>query len=209
MSQITTVQEVNHPFDEREVCNIKELWHDLYHHSNDLPSREYGTIIPCLVRRWKLSEEKGVLETILDHYHVKEQCFDNTPIKRINSWCYIKDLEPTQENEEQFKIEERGDYYYSVIDIKDNYDEYFEEIEEESEHYKSIYASFGNYEEDLIYIGMASVPIEDMRWWGFNNKIHLFVVRFRNNGQTLLVSRNRLMLEMAVGMDNKTRLLKI
>ncbi len=203
------IQEVEHPFDEKDVCEFKELWHDLYHNSNDLPDIEHGSVISCLVRRWKPGGDKDKLETILDHFYVKEKTFENTPVKRVDKWCYIEDIEPNQDRDEKFKVLKRDDFFYSVINIKDNFDEYFEELDKRGEEYQLVYNTFEDYEEDLFFIGRSSIPIEDLRWWGFHNYLHLYVVRFGNNGQTLLVSRNRLLLELAIGMDNKTRLLKI
>lgn len=208
MHKIIVTQEAEYQFEESDVCMVKDLWHDVYHQKEDLPDPRYGLVIPCLVRRWKIDNQK--LETVLDHYYIKAKTFENTPIERVKSWCYIDDLEPnTEEDNKKFNIKNKGRYFYSTIDIKDNFDDFFHKLNKNSIEYQAIYKTFKDYEDELIYIGEASIPIEDLRWWGFHNRLHLYIVRFSNNGQTILVSSNRLILELAIGIDNKTKLLKI
>lgn len=209
MSNSTNFIEEEHPFNEQNVCVVVDLWHDYYHQNKDLPRKEYGTTIPCLVRRWKIDKDKAELEVVLDDYYVKEKSFNNTPLKRVYSWCYVDNLLPKQDQEERYIIKKSGDFFYVEIDIKDNFDEFFSKLDAKCEAYNKLYDEFRDYEEGLFFIGEAHVPIEDTRYWGFHNQIHLYVLRFNNNGQTLLASRNRLMLEMAVGMANNTRLVKI
>ena len=206
---MASINEIEHPFNEQDVCKVKELWHNYDCNHNDVPTFEHGQIIPCLVRRRKILDNDFEIETLLDHYYVKSKCFDNTPMKRVLSWCYIEDLEPVEDEGEQFAIKERGDYFYSAIDIKDNYEEYFRKLDKDKDIYKELFNTFKDYEEDLGFIGESFIPIEDLRWWGFRNRLHLYVIRFGNNGLTLLASRNRALLELAIGMDNKTRFLKI
>lgn len=206
---MASIKEIEHPFNEQDVCNVKDLWHNYNRNHNDVPTFEHGQIIPCLVRRRKILDNDFEIETLLDHYYVKSKCFDNTPMKRVLSWCYIEDLEPVEDEEEQFTIKERGDFFYSAIDIKDNFDEYFRKLDKDKDVYKELFNTFKDYEEDLGFIGESSIPIEDLRWWGFRNRLHLYVIRFGNNGLTLLASRNQALLELAIGMDNKTRFLKI
>lgn len=62
----------------------------------------------------------------MDHYYIKAKTFENTPIERVKSWCYIDDLEPnTEEDDKKFNIKNKGRYFYSIIDIKDNFDDFF------------------------------------------------------------------------------------
>ena len=206
---MVSIKDIEHPFNEQDVCTTKELWHNYDRNHNDVPSFEYGSIRPCLVRRRKIFEKDFEIETILDHYYVSSKCFDNTPMKRLLSWCYIEDLEPKENEEEMFVIKERFDFFYSAIDIKDNISDFFRKLDKDNDEYKEIFNTFNDYDEGLFFIGEATTPIEDSRWWGFHNQLHLYVIRFSNNGQTLLASRNRALLELAIGMDNKTRFLKI
>lgn len=210
MPSTILVREVNHPFDERDVCQVTELWHDYQYNKKDLPNMLRGTVIPCLVRRKALSDDGSpTWETVTDNYYFREKAFENTPFDRLSHWCYLDDLEPRKHVGPLYEVEERGDYYYVVIDIKDFYEDHFYELEPEDETFRALYETFADYEDGLCYIGQVGFPIEDTNYGEFYNYIHLYCVRFVNNGQTLLVSRNRLVLEMTVALDNKTRMLKI
>lgn len=210
MPSTISVREVNHPFDERDVCQVTELWHDYRLNTKDLPHEKHGPMVPCLVCRKALTPfGSEVWEVVMDHYFTNVRTFENTPVDRLLSWCYIEDLIPENSSKPKYEVKERGDFYYATIDIKDFYDEHFIKLEKEDETYKALYDTFVNYDDGLCFIGKVGFPIEDTNFWEFQNYIHLYCVRFTNNGQTLLAARNRMILEIAVAVDNQTRMVKV
>lgn len=210
MPNTIKVREVNHPLDERKICEVTDLWHDYLLDNKDLPDPSYGAVVPCLVRRKELSGRGAErIETVLDHFHVYEQVFDDTPSDRLRSWCYIEDLLPRESDLETFKVEKRGDFYFSVIGIKDFFDDVFTEMEEDDNIYRLLCGTFFSYESGLFFVGETTFPVEDASDSQFSDSVHLYLLRFSNNGCTLLASTNRLALELALGKENKSRFLKI
>jgi hypothetical protein len=98
------------------------------------------------------------------------------------------------------KINEKGKFYYSEIMVKDNCEEYFDEEMGESFRVE-ITELFGTGEECIKNFGAVRIPVDDPNDSYFKSFEYLFLLKYNNNGTTLLISKSRCLLKAALGLQ--------
>ena len=98
------------------------------------------------------------------------------------------------------KINEKGKFFYSEIMVKDNCKEYFDEEMGESFR-EEITELFGTGEEGVRYFGAVRIPVDDPYDSFFKSYEYLFILKYINNGTTLLISKSRCLLKAALGLQ--------
>ena len=208
--------------EEKNLCKIIDLWHNPNQDKFDVPKADYGIEIPCLVYRLK-SLSSSDKEVIVDTFIVKDQCFVNTAKEKVIRWCYIQDITPVPYEKhwmDLYEIKETGYYssqkeesednyhfYYTQIEIKDDWWEVFQKLNKDSIDYKCLLKSFDD-EYDHPDFCKYTIPTEDGDFF-FNKDTILYVIRYGENGRTLLASKERILLELAVARITKPVFLKI
>ncbi|WP_036876968.1 hypothetical protein [Xylanibacter oryzae] len=97
------------------------------------------------------------------------------------------------------KIYEKGDFYYSEIMLKDNCEEYFDEEMAESFR-EEITELFGYGKEGIRFFGAARIPVDNPGDCFFQSFDYLLVLKYIDNGTTLLISKTRCLLKAALGL---------
>lgn len=204
---------------ENNLCKVIDLWHEPF----NLPKADHGLEIPCLVFR-KKSPVSHETEIISDVFMVKTQSFTNSPMDMVVRWCYIDDIKPCPyskhwmdlyEIKETFFQSTYNDdplsnyhFFYTQIEIKDDFSDVFEEMDKDSTDYKCLYKSFDE-EYDHPDIMRYVVPTENGNDFLFETSLTLFVIRYFNNGRTLLAAKERMLLELAVAKVSNPVFLKV
>lgn len=207
----------------QNLCKIIDLWHDPHKNKFDVPKADYGLEIPCLVcrRRFPSSTET---EVIADTFIVKDQVFVNTTDERVLKWCYIDDIKPAPYSKhwmDLYEIKETGccssqkeealdnyHFYYTQIDIKDDFAEVFKDMDKESMDYKCLFKSFDE-AYDHPSIRKYFIPTENGNDFFFDKAMILYVIRYGENGRTLLAAKERMLLELAVSRMTRPVFLRV
>ncbi len=88
------------------------------------------------------------------------------------------------------EIKKLGDYYYTEIMLKDNYEDYFSESIAEPRK-NEIIDLFGEGAEGIRYFGATRIPLNDEEKTEFHSWKFLYCIKYIDNGTTLLVSKSR------------------